>query len=54
MTRMGVDAYLGHERAIRYHKNGVSVQQRAQNISHASPNRNIKTARGKTGFLKFI
>ena len=40
MTRIGVDAYLGHERTMRYHKNGVSAQYRARNISHASPNRN--------------
>ena len=25
---------------MRYHKNGVSAQYRARNISHASPNRN--------------
>ena len=40
MTRIGVDAYLGHERAMRYHKNGVSAQYRARNISHPSPNGN--------------
>ena len=33
MTRIGVDAYLGHERAMRYHKNGVSAQLR-NNFEH--------------------
>ena len=37
---MGVDAYLDRKRAMRYHKNGVSAQYRARNISHASPNGN--------------
>ena len=33
MTRIGVDAYLGHERAMRYHKNGVSAQLK-NNLKH--------------------
>ena len=40
LTRMGVDAYLGHEQAMRYHKNGVNVHSKANNISHALQNRN--------------
>ena len=62
MTKIGVDAYLGHERAMRYHKNGVSAQYRARNISHASPNRNLNCSKEnwifeihlKSGVLEII
>ena len=51
---MGVDGYLGHERAMRYHKNGVNVQKKEHKTYHMHHQTEIKTARGKIGFLKFI
>ena len=53
MTRIGVDAYLGHERAMRYHKNGVNVQKKEHKTYHMHHQIEIKTVRKKTGFSKF-
>ena len=52
MTRMGVDAYLGHERAMRYHKN--KVYNKEHKTYHSHHQTEIKIVRGKTWFLKFI
>ena len=51
---MGVDAYLDHERAMRSHKKWGQCTIKSTKTYHMHHQIEIKTVRGKTGFLKFI